>query len=76
MELTVDSILLGADHSGLVTFRFNVGEPKEWVLEIPYSSTASIDDGLKQAAALLAQMAKRLEEEALALAEHGEAIET
>jgi hypothetical protein len=55
MELTVDSILLEADGSGLVTFRFNVGEPKEWLLEIPYSNSASIDEGVKQAAAQLVQ---------------------
>lgn len=72
MELTVDSILLGADGSGLVTFRFNIGEPKEWLLEIPYSKSASIDEGVKQAAAQLAQCAKALTEEALALAERAE----
>jgi hypothetical protein len=69
MELAVDSILLGTDGSGLVTFRFNIGEPKEWLLEIPYSNSASIDEGVKQAAAQLAQCAKALNEEALALAE-------
>ena len=69
MELTVDSILLGADGTGLVTFRFSIGEPKEWLLEIPYSNSASIDEGVKQAAAQLAQCAKALSEDALALAE-------
>ena len=72
MELTVDLILLGADGSGLVTFRFSIGEPKEWLLEIPYSNSASIDEGVKQAAAQLAQCAKALTEDALALAEHAE----
>ena len=72
MELTVDSILLGADGSGLVTFRFSIGEPKEWLLEIPYSNSASIDEGVKQAAAQLAQCAKALTEDALALAEQAE----
>jgi hypothetical protein len=72
MELTIDTILLGTDGSGLVTFRFNVGDPKEWVFEIPYSNTCSIDEGVKQAAALLAQFAKALAEEALALAEQAE----
>ena len=66
MELTVDSILLGADGSGLVTFRFSIGEPKEWLLEIPYSNSVSIDEGVKQAAAQLAQCAKALTEDALA----------
>ena len=72
MELTVDSVLLGADGAGLVAFKFNIGEPKEWLLEIPYSSSTSIDEGVKQAAALLAQCAKALTEEALALAEQAE----
>lgn len=72
MELTIDSILLGTNGSGLATFRFNAGDPKEWVLEIPFSHTGSIDEGVRQAATLLAQLAQALAEEALALAEPAE----
>ena len=42
------------------------------LLEIPYSHSASIDEGVKQAAAQLVQYAKALTESALALAEQPE----
>ena len=49
-----------------------IGEPKEWLLEIPYANSASVDEGVKQAAAQLAQCAKALTEDALALAKSAE----
>ena len=69
MELTVEAILPDDNRSGIVNFKFSGGPDKDLVIEMPYADATSIDDGVKQAAALLAQFAERLAEQARELAE-------